>query len=57
MDELGQVKVLIAGNMGPYKTGAGVPSWLSGNNPTRNREVAGSSLASLSQWVKDPAML
>ena len=57
MDELGQVKVLIAGNMGPYKTEAGVPSWLSGNNPTRNREVAGSSLASLSQWVKDPAML
>lgn len=26
MDELGQVKVLIAGNMGPYKTGAEVLS-------------------------------
>ena len=32
------------------------PSWHSGNNPTRNHEVAG-LIPGLTQWVKDLALL
>ena len=32
------------------------PLWHSGNNPTRNHEVAG-WIPGLGQWVKDPVLL